>query len=47
MAETGIPVVAIATLNDLLAFAEENASLAKFYEPLLAYKTHYGTEAPD
>ncbi|ARO67789.1 orotate phosphoribosyltransferase [Xylella fastidiosa subsp. pauca] len=47
MAETGIPVVAIATLSDLLAFVEENASLAKFYEPLLAYKTHYGTEASD
>ncbi|HHW4678282.1 MAG TPA: orotate phosphoribosyltransferase [Xylella sp.] len=43
--ETGIPVTAIATLGDLLAFVKRNASLAEFCEPLLTYQARYGTEA--
>ncbi len=43
-AEAGIPVVAVANLGDLLAFAAGNAELAGFREPLLAYRARYGTE---
>lgn len=39
----GIPVVAIATLTDLLAFADENATLAAQREGLQAYRTRYGS----
>jgi orotate phosphoribosyltransferase len=42
-AEAGIPVVAVANLGDLLAFADGNADLVGFREPLLAYRGHYGT----
>lgn len=41
----GIPVVAIAGLSDLLAFAGENATLAAIRAPLLAYRARYGSTA--
>lgn len=42
--EAGIPVIAVANLSDLLAFAAENADLVDFREPLLAYRGRYGTD---
>jgi orotate phosphoribosyltransferase len=42
-AEHGIPVVAVARLADLLAFAGENATLAAERERLHAYRARYGT----
>lgn len=41
-ADHGIPVIAIATLADLLAFAGESATLAAERERLLAYRARYG-----
>lgn len=38
----GIPVVAIAGLSDLLAFAAESATLAAERDRLLAYRARYG-----
>ncbi len=43
--EHGIPVVAVAGLDDLLAFAGESATLATERERLLAYRARYGTRA--
>ncbi|KHL52884.1 orotate phosphoribosyltransferase [Xanthomonas cannabis] len=43
-AEAGIPVIAVANLADLLAFAEGNADLVGYREPLLAYRGRYGTD---
>ena len=43
-AEAGIPVIAVANLADLLAFAAGNADLVGFREPLLAYRGRYGTD---
>lgn len=43
-AEHGIPVIAIATLSDLLAFAGESAELVAQRERLLAYRARYGCE---
>ncbi|MFT4247737.1 MAG: orotate phosphoribosyltransferase [Pseudomonas sp.] len=43
-AEAGIPVVAVANLGDLLAFAAGNVGLVDHREPLLAYRSRYGTE---
>jgi len=43
-AEHGIPVIAIATLSDLLAFAGENAELVAQRARLLAYRARYGCE---
>ena len=40
--EQGIPVVAIAGLSDLLAFAGESATLAAQRDPLLAYRARHG-----
>ncbi|NJB81235.1 orotate phosphoribosyltransferase [Xanthomonas arboricola] len=40
----GIPVIAVANLGDLLAFAAGNADLVGFREPLLAYRGRYGTD---
>ena len=40
--EQGIPVVAVARLGDLLAFAGENATLAAERERLHAYRARYG-----
>jgi orotate phosphoribosyltransferase len=42
-AETGVPVIAVANLHDLLAFTGENAELVGHREPLLAYRARYGT----
>ena len=41
-AEHGIPVIAIAGLSDLLAFAGESATLAGERDRLLAYRARYG-----
>ena len=43
-AEAGVPVLAVAGLGDLLAFAGGNEKLAAFRAPLLAYRSHYGCE---
>jgi orotate phosphoribosyltransferase len=45
-AEHGIPVIAVAQLDDLLAFAGESADLVAQRERLLAYRARYGCE-PD
>ena len=42
--EQGIPVVAVARLGDLLAFAGENATLAAERERLHAYRARYGVD---
>lgn len=41
-AESGIPVIAVAGLDDLLAFAGESADLLDQRECLLAYRARYG-----
>ena len=43
-AEAGVPVLAVAGLGDLLAFAEGNDTLAAFRAPLLAYRARYGCD---
>src|SRR5690606_8555714 len=40
-----IPVIAVASLSDLLAFAGENATLSAERERLLAYRARYGSAA--
>ena len=42
-AETGVPVIAVANLHDLLDFAGENADLVGHRDQLLAYRARYGT----
>ncbi|MGV8961735.1 MAG: orotate phosphoribosyltransferase [Stenotrophomonas sp.] len=42
--EAGIPVVAVANLGDLLAFASGNPELVGYREPLLAYRARYGSQ---
>ncbi|TKR29331.1 orotate phosphoribosyltransferase [Luteimonas gilva] len=44
--EQGLPVVAVATLADLLAFAGGNEALAAQRERLLAYRQAYGSALP-
>jgi orotate phosphoribosyltransferase len=44
-AEHAIPVVAVASLSDLLAFAGENATLAEERDRLVAYRARYGSGA--
>jgi orotate phosphoribosyltransferase len=44
-ADTGVAVVAVATLDDLLAFAGESAELVAQRERLLAYRARYGCVA--
>ncbi|MFZ5636217.1 MAG: orotate phosphoribosyltransferase [Pseudomonadota bacterium] len=44
-AETGIPVIAVAGLDDLLAFAGESADLLEQRERLQAYRARYGRTA--
>ena len=44
-AEAQIPVVAVAGLGDLLAFADGNPDLVSFRQPLLDYRTRYGCQA--
>ena len=41
-AEAGIPVVAVATLDDLLAFADRSAALSDERSRLQAYRAQYG-----
>ena len=41
-AEHGIPVIAVAGLDDLLAFAGESAELSAHRDALLAYRARYG-----
>lgn len=43
-AEHRIPVIAIATLSDLLAFAGQNADLVAERERLVAYRNRYGCQ---
>lgn len=43
-AETGIPVIAVAGLDDLLAFAGESTELLDQYAHLLAYRARYGCD---
>ena len=40
--EHGIPVIAVARLADLLAFAGESADLVDHRDALLAYRARYG-----
>jgi orotate phosphoribosyltransferase len=44
-ADTGVAVVAVAGLDDLLAFAGESAELVAQREQLLAYRARYGCAA--
>ena len=44
-AEQGIPVIAVATFSDLLAFAGENADLVAERDRLLAYRANYGCQS--
>ena len=44
--EQGLPVVAVATLADLLAFAAADAALGAQRERLLAYRQAYGSALP-
>ncbi len=41
-AEHGIPVIAVAALDDLLAFVGESAELSAHRDALLAYRARYG-----
>ncbi|MBU8977372.1 orotate phosphoribosyltransferase [Lysobacter sp. MMG2] len=43
-ADHGLPVIAVATLTDLLAFASDHAELAAQRARLLAYRDAYGSE---
>ena len=38
----GLPVVAIATLDDLFTLLQNNAEFARFLEPVQAYRRRYG-----
>ena len=42
-ADTGAPVIAVANLHDLLAFAGESAELVSHRDHLLAYRASYGS----
>lgn len=42
-ATTGVPVVAVATLNDLLDFAHDAPELKQHHDALLAYRSTYGS----
>ena len=44
-ADHGLPVIAVATLSDLLDFAGGNAQLAAQRERLLAYRQAYGSDS--
>lgn len=46
-AETGVPVIAVANLHDLLAFAGESAELVTHRDRLLAYRASYGSGSSD
>jgi orotate phosphoribosyltransferase len=38
----GLPVVSIASLNDILALLDDNAEFAEHREAVLAYRARYG-----
>ena len=42
--EQSLPVIAVATLSDLLAFAGESAELVGHRDALLAYRARYGSD---
>jgi len=44
-AEAGVPVLAVAGLADLLAFADGNDKLAQYRAPLQAYRARYGCQS--
>ena len=44
-AETGIPVIAVASLADLLDFASGNPELVGYRQPLEAYRAQYGVRS--
>lgn len=44
-AEHGLPVIAVATLDDLLSFTGEEAALAAHRERLFTYRATYGSDA--
>ena len=44
LALSPVPVLAVAGLGDLLAFADGNEKLAAFRAPLLAYRARYGCD---
>ena len=46
-ADTGAPVIAVANLHDLLAFAGESAELVSHRDRLLAYRASYGSGPSD
>ncbi|MEO6519471.1 MAG: orotate phosphoribosyltransferase [Pseudoxanthomonas sp.] len=46
-ADTGVPVIAVANLHDLLAFAGESAELVSHRDRLLAYRASYGSGPSD
>jgi len=41
---TGIAIISVATLHDLLAFADQNPHLIQHREPLLRYRQRYGAD---
>jgi orotate phosphoribosyltransferase len=43
--EAGIPVIAVATLADLLDFASGNPELVGYRQPLEAYRAQYGVRS--
>jgi len=45
--EQGIPVLAIATLGDLMAFAQDHPALHSEHARLAAYRTRYGASSDD
>lgn len=45
--DTGVPVVAVASLHDLLDFAGESADLVHHRDRLLAYRARYGSGSPE
>lgn len=46
-ADAGVPVIAVANLHDLLAFAGESAELVSHRDRLLAYRASYGSVPTD
>jgi len=41
---SGITVISVATLDDLLAFTGQSPHLIQYRKPLLAYRQHYGAD---
>jgi orotate phosphoribosyltransferase len=40
----GLPVVTIASLDDILALLKQNADFAQYREAVLAYRAQYGIQ---